>query len=95
MSAQSQAFVTHSVTEATDQTSSLQQAERALWRRLQESEALAAIGRALNETLELERILQLIVESAHHIIPQLERAIIHLLEAHPCKIARNASARSA
>jgi signal transduction histidine kinase len=60
---------------------SLQQAERALWRRLQESEALAAIGRALNETLEWERILQLIVESAQHIIPQVERAVIHLLAA--------------
>ena len=63
MSAQPQTFVPHSVTEVTEQTSSLQQAERALWRRLQESEALAAIGRALNETLELERILQLIVEA--------------------------------
>jgi signal transduction histidine kinase len=49
-------------------------------RRLQESEALAAISRALNETLNLERILHMIVDAARQIIPQVERAVIHLLD---------------
>ena len=49
-------------------------------RRLQESEALAAITQALNETLDLERILHMIVEAAQKIIPQVQRAVIHLLD---------------
>jgi signal transduction histidine kinase len=49
-------------------------------RRLQESEALAAITRALNQTLDLEPILHMIVEAAQKIIPQVERAVIHLLD---------------
>jgi signal transduction histidine kinase/DNA-binding NarL/FixJ family response regulator len=48
-------------------------------RRLKESEALSAITRALNETLDLERILQMIVDAGRQIIPQVERAVIHLL----------------
>ncbi len=51
-----------------------------LQRRLQESDALSAISRALNETLELQKVLQLIVESARRIIPNVDRAVIHLLD---------------
>ncbi len=51
-----------------------------LRRRLQESEAMAAISRALNETLNTERILLMIVDAARRIIPQVEQAVIHLLE---------------
>lgn len=51
-----------------------------LRRRLQESEAMAAISRALNETLDVERTLLMIVDAARRIIPQVEQAVIHLLE---------------
>lgn len=51
-----------------------------LQRRLQESEALSVISQALNETHELEAILQMIVNSARQIIPKVERAVIHLLD---------------
>lgn len=51
-----------------------------LRRRLQESEAMAAISRALNETLNTERTLLMIVDAARRIIPQVEQAVIHLLE---------------
>jgi len=46
-------------------------------RRLQESQAVAFITQALNSTLDLKQILQMIVDSAHKIIPQIERAVIH------------------
>ncbi|MBI3244812.1 MAG: GAF domain-containing protein [Chloroflexi bacterium] len=49
-------------------------------RRLQESEAIGAISRALSSTLDLDQILQLIVDSVHQIIPKVERAVIHLLD---------------
>jgi PAS domain S-box-containing protein len=51
-----------------------------LQRRLQESEAMASISRALNETLDAERIFQMIVDAARQIIPKVERAVIHLLD---------------
>ncbi|NJN43932.1 MAG: response regulator [Anaerolineae bacterium] len=51
-----------------------------LGRRLQESEAMAAISRALSETLDVEQVLQLIVESALSILPTVERAVIHLFD---------------
>jgi signal transduction histidine kinase len=51
-----------------------------LQRRLQESEALSVITQALNETHDLDTILQLIVDAARQIIPRVERAIIHLLD---------------
>jgi PAS domain S-box-containing protein len=51
-----------------------------LQRRLQESEALSIISQALNETHDLDTILQLIVDAARQIIPRVERAIIHLLD---------------
>ncbi len=49
-------------------------------RRLQESEAMGVISQALNETHNLDQILQMIVNAARQIIPQVERAIIHLLD---------------
>lgn len=51
----------------------------ALQRRLQESEAFASISMALNKTLDLDQILQLIVDSADDIIPSVQRAVIHIL----------------
>ena len=51
-----------------------------LQRRLRESEAMAAISRALNETLDLEQVLQLIVTSARQIIPQTSVASFLLID---------------
>jgi PAS domain S-box-containing protein len=51
-----------------------------LQRRLRESEVMAAIGRALNETLDLDRILQLIVASARQIIPKAAVAAILVID---------------
>ncbi len=51
-----------------------------LQRRLEESQAMAAIGQALNETLDLDRVLQLIAVSARRIIPNVKHAVIHLLD---------------
>ena len=45
-----------------------------LQRRLRESEVMAAIGRALNETLDLDQVLQLIVSSARQIISKANLA---------------------
>lgn len=49
-------------------------------RRLQETLAMSAIRRALSETFDLERLFQLIVDSAIQISPQAQGAVIHLLE---------------
>ncbi|MCA9971116.1 MAG: PAS domain S-box protein [Anaerolineales bacterium] len=49
-------------------------------RQLRETEALAAINQALNESLELDKILQLIADSAQTLIPQLDQVVIHLLD---------------
>ena len=49
-------------------------------RRLLESEAIATISHALNETLDLEEVFQLIAESAWRIMPHAERTVIHLLD---------------
>lgn len=50
--------------------------------RLKESHALAKIGRALSETERVgtSGVLQLIVDSARELIPQVEKSVIHLLE---------------
>ena len=56
------------------------QQHQELQRRLQESDAIARISRALNETLDLQRLLTLIVEAAHRILPNVQRAVIHLLD---------------
>jgi signal transduction histidine kinase/DNA-binding response OmpR family regulator len=52
-----------------------------LQRRLQENQAIAAITRTLNDTLELEQILQLIADSAQQLIPNADYAVLHLLDA--------------
>ncbi|CUS02083.2 protein of unknown function [Candidatus Promineifilum breve] len=54
-----------------------------LERRLQESEAIAHVGRALSETLEPQAILDLIVNTAHTIVPRSDWAVIHLLRGRP------------
>ncbi|MBI5933495.1 MAG: GAF domain-containing protein [Chloroflexi bacterium] len=53
-----------------------------LARRLRESNALAEIGRALSESerIGLDRVLQMIVESARDLIPGAEKTVIHLLD---------------
>lgn len=48
-------------------------------RRLRESQTMAQISRALSQTLDLNQILQLIVQSTQEVIPQSESAVIHLL----------------
>lgn len=52
----------------------------AIQRNLQESQALSSISAALNKTLDLDEILQLIVEAANDIIPNVERAVIHSID---------------
>lgn len=49
-------------------------------RRLLESKTIIAISQVLNETLDLEKVFQLIAESAWQIIPHAERTVIHLLD---------------
>ncbi len=49
-------------------------------RQLEESEAIADISSALLRTLEPGEILQLIVDIAKRVIPQVEQAVIHLLD---------------
>ncbi len=49
-------------------------------RRAQESEIMASISKTLNETLDLNRVLQLIADSARQIIPQAKGTVIHLLD---------------
>jgi PAS domain S-box-containing protein len=66
-----------------------------LQRRLRESEAMAAISRALNETLDLDHVLQLIVSSARQIIPQASIASFLLIdEARQLAYAVTESGRS-
>jgi PAS domain S-box-containing protein len=50
-----------------------------LQRRLRESEALASISQALSETLDLEQVLHLIVDSAQELLPSVDWAAIHFL----------------
>ncbi|HBY09041.1 MAG TPA: hypothetical protein DEH22_15145 [Chloroflexi bacterium] len=49
-------------------------------RQLKETEALVTINQALNETFDLDRLLQLIVDSISQIIPHIERAVFHLFD---------------
>ncbi len=51
-----------------------------LRRRWQESAAIAEISQALNESLQLEQVFQLIANTALRIIPRAERTVIHLLD---------------
>jgi len=59
---------------------------------LLESRAISSIGRNLNENLDLEKIFQLIVNATTDIIPNSNRAIIHLfneknMRLHPVAIS--------
>ncbi|WP_374687879.1 GAF domain-containing protein [Promineifilum sp.] len=55
----------------------------ALERRLRENEAVAAASRTLSETLEPENILELIVRTAHQLVPRTEWTVIHLIRGRP------------
>lgn len=50
-----------------------------LQHQFQESEALATISRALSQTLDLDRILQLIVNSARELMPRTDWSIFYFL----------------
>lgn len=53
---------------------------QALQRRLRERETLALINQALSETLDMDLVLRLIAVAAQQIIPNVDWAIIHLLD---------------
>jgi PAS domain S-box-containing protein len=63
-----------------------------LERRLRESEAIATVSRSLSETLEPRAILELIVGTAHTIVPKADWAIMHLLQGRPERLVPAASA---
>jgi len=48
--------------------------------RLNETATLAAINQSLNETLDLDNILQLIADSTPKLLPQADGVVIHLLD---------------
>ncbi len=50
-------------------------------RRLQETATLAAVNQSLNEMFDLDNILQLIADSTPQLLPNVDRVVIHLLEA--------------
>lgn len=56
---------------------------QSLERRLKEREAIAHVSRALSETLEPQEILDLIVETAHTLVPRSNWAVIHMLRGRP------------
>lgn len=56
---------------------------QSLERRVQESEAVAAISRALTETLEPHAILDMVVNTAHDIVPRSDWSVTHLLHGRP------------
>ncbi len=56
---------------------------QSLERRVKESDAIAHVSRALSETLEPQGILDLIVNTAHSIVPRSDWAVIHLLRGRP------------
>jgi two-component system NtrC family sensor kinase len=49
-------------------------------RRLEETQALATINQALNETIDLSRLLQLMVDTISGIINHIDRVIVHLYD---------------
>ncbi|MCA9872077.1 MAG: PAS domain S-box protein [Anaerolineales bacterium] len=49
-------------------------------RQLRETETLAAINQALNESLEMDHLLQLIADSTQVLIPQMDQVVIHLVD---------------
>ncbi|MFC1996352.1 GAF domain-containing protein [Chloroflexota bacterium] len=52
----------------------------AIKRSLEETQAMATINQALNETLDLDRLLKLMVDSISEIIPHIERVVAHLYD---------------
>jgi len=56
---------------------------QSLERRVHESEAVAAISRALTETLEPHAILEMVVNTAHDIVPRSDWSVMHLLLGRP------------
>jgi PAS domain S-box-containing protein len=50
-------------------------------RAVERSDAIANISQALNETLELEAVFEMIVDAARLFLPDVDQAVIHLLEA--------------
>ena len=63
-----------------------------LQRRLEESDAMAAISNALTETLELDPLLQLIVNHAQKIVTKADWTTIHLLQPKAKRLELTASA---
>jgi PAS domain S-box-containing protein len=57
----------------------LEQQHKEIQRRLRETATMAAINQSLNETLELNRILQLIADSVPRLIPSVNRVVFHML----------------
>ncbi|MBN1886649.1 MAG: GAF domain-containing protein [Thermoflexales bacterium] len=49
-------------------------------RRLRESEAMAAIQQALNESLDLEQTLRLVATGARVVIPGVDQAVVYLID---------------
>ncbi len=49
-------------------------------RQLRETETLAAINQALNESLEMDHVLQLIADSTQVLIPQMNQVVIHMVD---------------
>jgi signal transduction histidine kinase len=68
------------VTEFKQTEAELARQHQRLQRRLQESEALAAINRELSETLDLGRTLRRIARAAQRIIPKAGAVVVHLSE---------------
>jgi len=64
----------------------------ALQRRYRESETLATLSQALNEALDLERVLQLTVNAARRIIPRVQSAVIHLINPEGSELCPAATA---
>ncbi|MCS7010762.1 MAG: GAF domain-containing protein, partial [Anaerolineales bacterium] len=58
------------------------QQEKHFLKQLQQSQALARIAQTLNltETVGLEPLLQLVVDSAHQLIPNSQNVVLHLIE---------------
>lgn len=56
------------------------EAERALKRQLKESETLANISWALNQTLDLGLTMNMIVESVQTLLPKAAHVVLHLLD---------------
>ncbi|MDH5507836.1 MAG: PAS domain S-box protein, partial [Anaerolineae bacterium] len=63
-------------------------------RALQESQAIAEIGQKLNQSLDMGKIFQEIVDAAINIIPLVNRAIIHLYDENEERLHAVALSRS-